>query len=54
MTEQAPEKKKKIEYCEDCRRIKGVGCDCGLSFQEKMRGISLTVPLGFGYRGSSA
>ena len=27
----------KAEYCEDCKRIKGVACTCGMSFKDKIK-----------------
>ena len=38
------------ERCPECRRIVGIGCACGLTFAEKMRGLGLSVPRGFGAR----
>ena len=39
------EEKKKgsdpIEYCKDCGRSIGIGCACGMSFSEKIRGQKL-------------
>jgi len=39
--------KEKVKYCKDCGRIEGIGCACGLSFAEKMKTVSLTLPGNF-------
>jgi len=41
------EVKEKVKYCKDCGRINGIGCACGLSFVEKMKTVSLTLPGSF-------
>lgn len=28
-------------YCPDCKRIEGIGCACGLSFAEKIKGTQI-------------
>lgn len=33
-----------LVYCDDCHRIVGIGCACGLSFKEKIKGVAATVP----------
>lgn len=38
------EKPAKVTYCGTCRRIKGVGCACGLTFAEKIKSVAATVP----------
>ena len=34
----------KVAYCPKCKRIKGVGCACGLTFRQKIQGVATTVP----------
>lgn len=34
----------RIRYCPDCKRILGIGCACGLSFAERIKGVALTLP----------
>lgn len=34
-----------VEYCDDCKRMKGIACACDLTFAEKAKGI------GFGMDG---
>ena len=41
------EVKEKVRYCKECGRIVGIGCACGLSFVEKMKTVSLTLPGSF-------
>lgn len=41
------EVKERVQYCKDCGRIKDIGCACGLSFVEKMKTVSLTLPGSF-------
>lgn len=31
----------KVEWCADCGRAKGIGCACGLTFAEKMKGLQV-------------
>jgi hypothetical protein len=38
---------KRIQYCSVCKRIKGIGCACNLSFIEKVRTVALTLPGSF-------
>jgi hypothetical protein len=28
-------------WCEDCGRLKGIGCTCGMTFREKIQGIQV-------------
>lgn len=35
---------KAIMYCSECRRIKGIGCACDLTFAEKIRSSSVFIP----------
>ena len=30
-----------IEYCEDCKRIVGVGCVCGVPFAERVKSVAV-------------
>ena len=30
-----------VEWCEDCHRAVGIGCNCGLSFAERMKSIQV-------------
>lgn len=38
---------KKITFCDDCGRIEGIGCACGLTFAEKVRGVATQLPDSF-------
>jgi len=41
------EVKDRVKYCEDCGRIEGIGCACGMTFIEKMKSQSLILPGSF-------
>lgn len=30
-----------VEWCPDCKRAVGIGCACGLSFAERIRGLQI-------------
>lgn len=34
-------------WCPDCKRMKGVGCACGMTFAEKIRSASTVLPASF-------
>lgn len=48
--EHQPEPPVAPNRCPECRRLLGIGCSCGLTFAEKIKGVGATVPKGFGYR----
>jgi hypothetical protein len=43
---------KAIVYCSECHRIKGVGCACDLSFDEKIKFASVYIPVHMRAEGS--
>jgi hypothetical protein len=38
---------KRVQYCDECKRIKGIGCVCGMSFKERMKATSIVLPASF-------
>lgn len=33
-----------VTYCPKCKRIKGIGCACGVPFKDRIRSVSAQVP----------